>query len=247
MPNRSPIIASLVIAANLCASTVAGYWATSDSPSLNAEVVYFALLSGQLSALCLWSALRLRSKMWSFAVPLLAALLAALAYTVRETDRLTDFLAFFAAQAATITLAMWVFQRTRYWQQRSGTKTDWQFSIAQLLIAMTVVALLIVAFQSSTLWNDQGGDDTRQFFGFLGISSILAVASTYIWSLASHWLLRLAGVLALAIAVSTIHLLDNRFMFAFFAVTFLIEGIVLSIALTLGGILPSHEANHTPA
>jgi hypothetical protein len=238
MKGHSPIIVWLLAAATLCVDMIALRWSHATSYIDYADVAFFALLAGQLSVVCIWAALRRDSSLWTHAAPVLAAVAAAVAF---KHTRFLDFAAYFGMQSATVVIAMWIFRRSRYWQQRSGIETVWQFSISQLLMVMTVVALLMVGFQISSLWND-GGDDAASFFGYVGCSTVLAVAAVYTWSKPVHWLLRLAAVLAVALGLATMFLIGDTFMFAFAAGHFVIEGLVLSVWLTWGQILPLNEA-----
>jgi hypothetical protein len=185
------------------------------------------------------------AELWRYAVPAFAAILVAFVFTLNDLDAMLAFIAYFASQAAAILAAMWVFRRTHYWQRRTGIVSGWQFSVAHLLVVTTVVALLIVVLQSSDLWTD-GGDDTAIFVGFIGISTTLAVAATYLWSLAIHAVLKLAGVTAIALALSAIFLLNSPYLAAFTALTFLIEAIVLSTALTLEGFFRAYWKTMRP-
>jgi hypothetical protein len=239
MRDHSPIIVWLLAAATLCVD-VALRWSSADSYINYAELAYFALLSGQLSVVCIWATLRRDSNQWTHAAPVVAAIAASVAF--KRNDQILDFAVFFGAQAAAIVVGLWLFRRSRYWQQRSGVETDWQFSIAQLLIVTTAVALLTVGFKRSSLWDD-GGDDTAMFFGYVGCSTVLAIAAVYTWSQSAHWLLRLAAVLGVAFGLSAVFLIGDRFMFAFAAAHFIIEGVVLSVWLTWGQILPLGDGN----
>jgi hypothetical protein len=240
MRDRSPIIVWLLAAATLCVDIVALRWSYVPSYINYAEIAYIALLSGQLSVVCIWATLRRYSNLRTHAAPVIAVIAASVA--AKPNDEILDFAAYFGAQAAAVVVGMWIFRRSRYWQRRSAVETDWRFSIAQLLIVMTIVALLTVAFKSSSLWDD-GGDDAALFFGNVGCSTVLAVAAVIAWSKRGHWLLRLAAVLGVALGLASIFLIANTFMFAFVAAYFVIEALVLSVWLTWGQILPLYEAN----
>jgi hypothetical protein len=244
MPDRSPIIIiSLVVIANLCADFMLAWnWSTQTPRGGLSEVAYFALLSGQLSAICIWAILRERSSLWVQSVPIFAAIIASLAFNPLDSERLFDFAPYFGVQAAGVVVVMWIFRRSRFWRLRSGIQTDWQFSIAQLLVATTVVALLTFAVRYSKLVNDLD-DDTRLFVGLVSGSIALAVTATYLWSLRTHPILRFAGVLAVAIGLGLLFLLSDLFMVMFATVHFLIQGCVLSLFLAWGGILPFDTAS----
>lgn len=240
MPQRSPIIFALLIAASLGSCGVALSLTAEGLRPEYAEIAYFALLGGILSVVCVWSALRPRANFWTRGAPVAAALVVSIAFAHNHPDDFIARLSFFGAQAATLLAALWVFRRSRYWQQRSGMETKWQFSIAQLLAVMTVVALLLVSFQLTNFWQD-GGDETAFFFGSIAGSTILAVASATIWSLNRHWLLRLAGVLAVAIGLSVPFYFFTEYgpdLFIFMMFQFLTQTIVMAVWLAWGGILP---------
>jgi len=240
MPQRSPIIFALLIAASLGSCGVALSLTAERSRSEYAAIAYFALLGSILSVVCIWSALRPRASFWTRGAPVAATLVVSMAFALDHPDDFLDCLSFFGAQAAILLSALWAFRRSRYWQQRSGMETNWQYSIAQLLVVMTVVALLLVSFQLTNFWQD-GDDETAFFFGSIAGSTILAVASASIWSLNRHWLLRLAGVLAVAIGLSVPFYFFTGFggyLFIFMTFQFLTQAIVMAVWLAWGGILP---------
>jgi hypothetical protein len=84
------------------------------------------------------------------------------------------------------------------------------------------------------------------------ISSVaLALGSTLLWSLSWHWVLRLAGVLALSFAIVLIFLLawvagEIRYydvVLSIFTPYYLIQGIMISAWLGLGALLPASKPN----
>jgi hypothetical protein len=247
MPQRSPIIVGLLFAASLGSCAVALSW-TAVRPQLNfANIAYIAMLGGYLSVVCLWSALQLRRNFWSRSAPVAAVILASIAFTFADVDFIA-LLALFGAHAALLLGALWIFRRSRYWRQRTGIETDWQFSVAQLLVVMTVVALLVVAFQANNLWQD-GGDETAWFVGSIAGSTVLAIASAYIWSLGRHWLLRLAGILTVAIGLGVPFYFTRYGEHLLFFATchFLIQALVIVAWIGWGGILPVKELSETNA
>jgi hypothetical protein len=244
MKQRPPIVVGLLFAASLCAGAVALYWTGQWPQSDYADIVYVALLGGYVSVACLWSALRPRTSVLSRSVPLAAVIIASIAYGIPNPFDFVAFLTFFGAHAALLLCALWVFRRSRYWQQRSGTESAWQFSIVQLLAVTTTVALLIVAFQSSRLWND-GGDDTAIFFGFVGSSATLATAAAYLWSRSSHWFLGVAGIFAVALGLGVLFYFTRygAYMVVFAVWHFLIQAIVLVLWLAWSEILPVRKSD----
>ncbi len=102
---------------------------------------------------------------------------------------------------------------------------------------MTVVALLSFALRHGDLF-DSG--DADLVFAFVGGSVVLAIASVLIWIRAGHWMLRFAGVLAVALGLGAVFYTTDEYMFmmAFAMAHYLIQGLVLSAWLTSGQILP---------
>ncbi|MCI0332532.1 MAG: hypothetical protein L0228_04845 [Planctomycetes bacterium] len=239
MTQRSPIIVWLLVAASLCVCTVALSWVSESSPrSVYGAMVYYALLNGHLSAVCIWSALRTKTNVWTRIAPLVAVIAFSIAFGLVDPD-INNYLFYFGLHAAALLTGLWVFRRSRYWERRSGDQSDWQFSIGQLLIITTVVALLAAALHHSELQFD--GDHVL-LFAFLCCSVALAMASVFIWSRVGHWLLRLAGVLAVAFGLGAAFYISDEYMAMFAMIHYLIQGLVLSAWLTWGQILPINEA-----
>jgi hypothetical protein len=235
MRSTSPLIVWLLIAANVLADVIALAW--SNSSSDYNEVAYFALLSAQLSAVCIWSGLRPAPNTWTRLAPISAILVVSFAFVLIEAE-FVAFLSYFGLLAGALLVFLWIFRRTRYWQLRSGLKVDWQFSIAQLLAVTTVVALLAVVLRYSTLF------ETEVFVvtAILGGSAALVMAAVIIWILPGHWLLRTASVLAVALGLTApLYFGDDEYMFGFALYHFLTQAIVLVIWLAWGQILPIHE------
>lgn len=238
MPQRSLIIAWLLLAANVCADIVALTWMQPASRAELSEVVFFALIASQLSAVCIWSALRPKMSIWTRVAPVAGVVTSALAFELVDADAAKDFLPFFGLQAAGLLVLLWVFRRSAYWRRRSGVDTNWQFTVAQLLIVTTVVALLAAALRQGSLFNS---GDFLLVAAFLCCSVALAIASVFLWSRASHWLLRLASVLVIAIGLGASFYVEDIFMMWYATVHYVVQGIVLSTWLVWGQILPLNE------
>jgi hypothetical protein len=246
MPQRSPIIVALFLAANLCADLVACNWMQVGSGANYSDVAYFALLSAQLSAVCIWAGLRPGFNWWSAILPIAAAVAVSFAYGVADRRREFDFLPYFLLQASLLLTGLWIFKRTRYWRQRSGTKSDWQFSVAHLLALMTIVAVLTPLLRASPLFDD---DTVILIVAFLGCTVAVAIMAPFIWSLHVNWLFRFAGVLMTALSLSAIFYLgdqwDNYHMFPFALYHLLTQGVVIAASLAWGGILPRRDKTDT--
>jgi hypothetical protein len=242
MQQCSPIIVWLLFAANLCADFVACKWMHVGSGDYYSEVAYFALLSAQLSVVCIWAGLRPRPNWWTRLLPIAAAIAVSFAFGIADRNRELDFLPYFGLQAVALLTGMWVFRRSHFWQQRSDVETGWQFSVAHLLAIMTVVAVLAVLLRASHLFDD----DVILILAFLGGTVAVAIVATFLWSLHGHWLLRLAGVFTTAIGLSAgfylSDLLGEKYMFPFALYHFLTQAVVLVTWLAWGEILPIKRA-----
>jgi hypothetical protein len=244
MPQRSPIIFALFLMANVCVMMVA-LDAARAAPLGHAGVAYFALLSGQLSAVCIWAGLRMKPNWWTRLLPVVSVAAASVAFGFGAVEFELGLTSapYFAIRAAALIAAMWVLRRSRYWQRWSGIKTQWQFSTAHLFALMTSVAVILVLVRASGLFVDDGW-----LTGLLLFSSIaFSVASTIIWTVASHWLLRLAGIFLSAICFSVILGLGDQLgsIESTLPVAlnhFLIQAIVLVAWFAWGQILPARDS-----
>jgi hypothetical protein len=254
MQYRSPIIFWLLLAATFSVDAVVGYWMAADRYSTaNLDVVFFALIMSQLSIVCIWSATKpaktVASQIFPFATIAVASLLGAWLDTPsRFLNSLLENLIAFGIQAALLVAALWVLQRTRFWQRRTGIRRPWRYSLAHLLVIMTVVALLAGLFRASSILS-------REPWSLVAIvvaSVLLAVVSVFFWSLSWHGLLRIAAVIGSAmmigLAVFLAYLVETDLsgyasvMLFIYTTFFLIQGIVLSVWLGLGPILPVSSA-----
>jgi len=205
--------------------------------SLYNFLLYFALITGQLSVVCIWSALRPTVSWWSRVAPVIATLLCAATMRLFGSEfGALRFLPFFGLQVAMLLALLWVFRRSKYWHRRSGIRTEWQFSIAQLLFVMLIVALLSISLRYSDILNDEPTVNLL----FLANSALLSLGATFLWSLRLHWLLRLASVTGIAIAISGAFIFQNEgtYLVYFFGIHFLVQAAVLCIWLAWGEILP---------
>jgi hypothetical protein len=244
MPPRSPLIFWLLLAATISIDAVA-VWFVSEAyrHALYANVVFHALILGQLSVICIGAALRSGGNPWIQLAPAVAALAAALLTAAILDDPLMDHLAYFAFHAAVLLLLLWLMQRSPYWQRHTGIARDWRFSIAQLLILTTLVAALGALMRNSPVF----GDDLWVNLVFAASSLALTVASVAIWIRPWSWFSRLAAVLFCGVLLGFAFLLvDVAFNLhdfelvssAILGAHYEIQAIVLSAWLALGPILP---------
>jgi hypothetical protein len=248
MSQRSLIIFWLLLAATVCLDAVVISWVASEPypDPMRAAVAFHAAMFGQLSVICIWSAMSngiLNRAAPLFAIALAAILTATLIDTpVTLSDSIPNRLAQFGLHAVLLTAILWLLQRTAFWRRRSGTNRHWQYSVAHLLLTMTLVAVLVTLLRHSPLTQDVG-----IAAAFICSSVALAVASVVVWSLSWHWFGKLAAVLACAliltlallIAVSWIDPSNfGRFLATFIGAQYLIQALIVSAWLGLAPILP---------
>jgi hypothetical protein len=237
MPLRSPVIFWLLLIATIAVDAVALSWAYGYRPLESfASVSLFAALSGQLSVVCIWSSLRSKSSLWSTIAPVMAVAASALCYVRLETN-VPAILAYFGLHAATLLAVLWFFRRTTFWRERSDASSRWRFSIAHLLLTMTVVAVLTAVLRNSELFATDALATALMIAG--GV--LLAILHVVIWSMPWHAMLRFAGGLAVAIIISMLFLIDGVYLAAFLSYHFVIQAVILSLWLCLGSILPVKE------
>jgi hypothetical protein len=253
MQRISPIILWLLLAATFSVDAVFGYWTKSDRNSgAELEVAFYALMISQLSIVCVWSATRPTKTMATRILPV--ASVAAQALVIALLDRpsqfqhtLVDGLIYLGTHAAILVAALWVLQRTRFWQRRTGTYHPWRYSLGNLLVLMTILAVLAGLLRVHPIF----GDDLWFEIVFMISSVALAIASVFFWSLSWHSVLRLAAVLCFALLLglvcSLIEIIKSgstfASLFAFLMIAqFLIQGMVLSMWLGCGPILPDARA-----
>jgi hypothetical protein len=257
MPQRSPAIFWLLLAATICIDAVAFSWAASEPDYSYGFLTFDALMLSQISVVCIWSGLSVAKTIWTRISPILAVIVASLAwgmlgfdysiegFNLQESPYQTS-IAFVAKglHAALLVAMLWLFKRTAFWKQRSDSSAEWQFSVADLLIVMTIVAVLAAGMRYTDVlvpldWTS---------VGFMSSSAILALASVFIWSLWwTPWVLRMCGVMGVAIFfAAAVSLAEEPFTRVFSVIIgthHLIQAIVLSTWLGCGPILPKQATS----
>ena len=248
MPRRSPLIFWLLLATTLVVDiAVISRVASETFPApFYLQMADDALIASQLSVICIWAVLSSNKIRW---VPaLLAPVVAALVATtfsddpVNFADEFKLCLSICGLVAAMLVVMLWIFRGTNYWRRRAGVEIRWRYSVAQLLIAMTVVACLAVAMRSGPFHGDTAASDIL----FVSSIAILAMWSAIVWSSSLHWFIRLGAVLGLALLISTFFGPISDFeptVSIELGFYFVIQAIVLSAWLALGPILPLGAAS----
>jgi hypothetical protein len=240
MPERSPVIFWLLLGATLCVNGLVFIYM--GQSSRRHEIASFAILSSQVSLVCIWFALRSVSWIWS-ATFVIAAVVAA-ATVFRGTEDFWIVSAYFGLQAVVALTFLWFFKRTTFWARRSGNRVKFEFSIAHLLLATTAVAILVTVLKASGLFEF----DAMRIIALLMGNILATVASATIWSLSWHWFFRLAATYAAAILLGiAYHVTGDLFLSEFGMINFLTQAAVFSAWLGLGGVLPMQNSAAEPA
>ena len=245
MPPRSPIIFWLLLAATVCIDVLA--WMAVEAPrGPYWAVVFDALVIGQLSVIGIWSALRLTKSVWTRILPWLAVILASAASgPFGGSPHVWNGLPYYGLHVALLLTALWPFERTSFWRRRTGSKSEWKYSLAQLLVAMTMVAVLGAAIRHHQLFDDPWPEIAIFICG----NVVVAAASVVGWSLSRHALIRLAGGLGVALllglavsltftALSAPGEIPPPIVVFIFSSHYLIQAVVLGVWIGIGPILP---------
>ncbi len=248
MPQRSPIIFWLLLAATLAVDAVVFpqvvatntrvFW----SAGIYLKVMFDALLVSQLSVVCIWAALSTRKflRLPAFVAAVAATLIASILRDspTRFTDACRLYFAMYGLEAVLLLVGLWFLRGTKYWCRRTGVPFGLQFSLAHLLVAMTVVAVLATAMRGKEFY----GDSKWINLGFAFSVVVMAVASVFFWSQAWHWILRFAATVGTAIFLGAAFGYAANFgppSVYVFVTHYLIQAVVLSAWLGWGPILPS--------
>jgi hypothetical protein len=144
---------------------------------------------------------------------------------------------YYGLEAGLLLVGLWLFRGSKYWRARTGADRTWQFSLAQLFLAMTVVAVLAGVMRSGPF-----ADESKSLsIGFASSVVGMALASAMVWSLAWHWFLRFAATLGVALVLGEALNLAAHFVtsaFPIFVAHYLVQAIMLSAWLGWGPILP---------
>jgi hypothetical protein len=206
MPERSPIILWLLLAATTCVDAVAVVWMFDSGLDNATATLYLSLAFAQLSIVCVWAVL-IHQRLWAWIVPFAAGVVAALVMAAAEHattpgDTRDEYLAFtglMSFHVAVILPMLWLIKPTRIGATLSelATRPRWQFSIIHLLILMTCLSILIGVFGRSEML----ADEVISVVTFPIANAALLAAVLAVQRLIGHWLLRCAASLGTALFV----------------------------------------------
>jgi hypothetical protein len=152
------------------------------------------------------------------------------------------YLSLYGFEAALLLPGLWLFRGSPYWRRRTGSTSGWRFSLAHILLVMTAVAVLASMMRTGPFADESKWTN----IGFACSVVMMALVSTIVWSLAWHWLLRLAATLGTALVLGSALAFFTDFgdsAFHLFGSHFLVQAVVLSSWLGWGLILPPATAS----
>jgi hypothetical protein len=144
VPQRSPVILVLLVAATLALDAVAIQWLLVAPAALAAGAFYDALCFSQLGLACTYVVFNQRRRVLGAAL-LTAVFLIATTTTARLFDyTFWEMAAYLGTYVTLLILSLWTVKYTKLWPaQNLATRGIWQFSVGQLLALMTVLAVLL--------------------------------------------------------------------------------------------------------
>jgi hypothetical protein len=229
----------LLLAATLAVDALAFGWVTA-SQSPGGEVLFDALSFSQISVACIWWMLGASRRYWSFIVPIAVATVAMFVESSQlGAYSIVDAMALFGSHIVAVTAALWVVSRMPWYRRRSGStdRPAWQFSVAQFLVVMTLLAVLIVVLKKSELIRDVWAVAGLVIVG----NVVLATGAVFIWQLDRHALVHLAMMLAVAFVVAVPNSLLLPGFFGSYAAYFVIQTLVIWLWLEVGRIIPGGD------
>jgi hypothetical protein len=203
MTQRSPVIFWLLLAATLAVyavavSTLSAYRVFGERFSGTAAALFDALSFGQLSLVSMGAVFAPRGRRWVGLLWLVAAVFGVATITAWLANfRVWETAAVYGGHVTALTLLLWIIKQTRLWHGTGPTQplTKWQFSLAQLLILMTVVAAVISSLRDSELAQRK---PAGLLLGVVAAHVSVGVITLIVWLQPWHLVLRLAAMFAAA-------------------------------------------------
>jgi hypothetical protein len=197
---HSPIIFWLLAAATLAVDSVALSW-LNDQPFLpSAAILYDALCFSQLSIVCIWSVFGGQNRVVCACGVLLAIAVAAALTAWNFEFQFWEMLALFGAYATLLIVVLWIVKHSKLWPVKAERGASvWQFSLGQLLVLTTILAVLLTLFRYSEL-QDLGEAIASDFIWNCLMIVSLVVVWARPWSAWSRLAVCLSTALLLGVA-----------------------------------------------
>lgn len=239
MQRSSSAIFWLLLAATLAVDALAVSWVYMTTLE-QAGNLYFALVCSQISVVCIGSSCSSvrgpRRWMWPWVVSLAVA--AVTTWLAPDRGNVSQsfllYLSLWLPQVAILVAILWLLQRTPiakrggYWNGQS----NWQFSVAHLLIVTTVCAILLVILRLAEEWRELW----LVLAAWLANNTALAVAALLICTMPWHGFLRLGATLGVSLVFAL--LIEKVAPGPDALPVNSIQAIVLVVWLIIGGIVP---------
>jgi hypothetical protein len=206
MTQRLPALLWLLLAATICVDGVATVWMFEEHLSTATATLFVALVSGQVSALCISVVMRRSGGRLAWILPFAFSTFAALLMTIANVRFSDGFLSEIVAFMGLMWLhpaialpALWLLKPTTVFRamRAEAAGARWQFSILHLLIVMTCVAVLSAVLNGSEL----SAQSVVSVFTLALINTALLIGVLLAARPKWHVLQRLAAVSATAIGI----------------------------------------------
>jgi hypothetical protein len=213
----SPPLFWLLAAATAAVDAVAFVWLYTMGAVSSVSFLYDALVTAQLAVLCTWCVFGARRAIWAWGAAIVGVAAAGAAEAAALPAGFVESCGFYGIFVVILIAVLWVVKRSTLWQRISGLPSqDWQFSMLQLLAAMTVVALLITALRHSEVL--VAAPDLWKWVVVLSLADVILVTTTiFAWAWGTrrksgqaHWLPRLGVALAVALVLGAFELFLMR-------------------------------------
>ena len=236
MSQNSKPLFWLLLAATVCVDVVAVYWLYADTYRAAADTLFEALSVSQISLFCIWAMLGSRRRIWAPLIPFAAAAVVVAAAGPLNRINFADAAAEKGLHVAGIMILLWILKRTPWWQRGrdAATKESWQFSLSQLIVVMTFLAILITFLKYTgdppEFWRDNLGPI---IYGYV----FLAVGAVLVWRWVPYAPLRLVLTIVIAFVVSVKPVVEVKEYWLSTLSFFLIQAPFLWLWLELGQII----------
>jgi hypothetical protein len=194
---QSRILFWLLVAATATVDAVAIAWLIQTGLASRAAYLFDALVTGQLAVVSIWAVFAARH-MWSSLLAVTVAILVSTGLEVWAAwISARESFGSYAALVAALVAALWILKQSLLWRRTaSNSSTRWQFSIGQVLVVMTIVAILLTALRGPEFAADAG---EWKYIVAISLCDVLIVLATVIFAIViGAWWIRLAVDCAVA-------------------------------------------------
>jgi hypothetical protein len=194
------------------------------------------MIFGQLSTVFIWFVFSPTQpwRRWLVAGLAIAIATVAIWFVEPPNEPITEYLALTAAYAMATLLGLWLYKVVLTFRRR-GAATEAQFSMKDLFVLTTCIAVLTALLGGTNMMHEVGTFITF----FILTNALIAIASLIFWSRSWNWFLRLAATLALAIFAGWCLVFTRRHLAGELEVMSCIQALIIFIWLTFGGIVPN--------